>query len=55
MDYVAHLQKLAAAVHPLLDAPPVDVSGITAGSFRTRLAAVKTCIPILKCGAFISA
>lgn len=52
-DFVAHLEKLAAAVHPLLDAPPVDVPGITAGSLRNRLAAVKTCIPMVKCGVSI--
>uniref|UniRef100_H3CTE9 Pyridine nucleotide-disulfide oxidoreductase domain-containing protein 2 n=1 Tax=Tetraodon nigroviridis TaxID=99883 RepID=H3CTE9_TETNG len=49
-DFVAHLEKLAAAVHPLLDAPPVDIPGITAGPLRHRLAAVKTCIPVVKCG-----
>lgn len=53
MDFVAHLEKLAAAVHPLLDAPPVDVPGVAAGSLRKRLAAVKTCIPMVKCGVSI--
>lgn len=55
VDFVAHLEKLAAAVHPLLDAPPVDVPGITARSLRNRLAAVKTCIPMVKCGVSINA
>uniref|UniRef100_A0A672IIK3 Pyridine nucleotide-disulfide oxidoreductase domain-containing protein 2 n=1 Tax=Salarias fasciatus TaxID=181472 RepID=A0A672IIK3_SALFA len=40
--FLAHLEKLAAAVHPLLDAPPVDIPGVTAGSFRKRLAAAHT-------------
>ncbi|KAM7408732.1 hypothetical protein PAMA_002450 [Pampus argenteus] len=48
--FVQHLDKLAAAIHPLLDAPPVDIPGVTAGSLRTRLAAAKTLMPIVKCG-----
>ncbi|XP_042288666.1 pyridine nucleotide-disulfide oxidoreductase domain-containing protein 2 [Thunnus maccoyii] len=48
--FVEHLDKLAAAIHPLLDAPPVDIPGVTAGSLRTRLAAAKTLMPIVKCG-----
>uniref|UniRef100_A0A672IKJ9 Pyridine nucleotide-disulfide oxidoreductase domain-containing protein 2 n=1 Tax=Salarias fasciatus TaxID=181472 RepID=A0A672IKJ9_SALFA len=49
-EFLAHLEKLAAAVHPLLDAPPVDIPGVTAGSFRKRLAAahtLKNCIPFI--------
>ncbi|KAM3605758.1 uncharacterized protein V6R79_004091 [Siganus canaliculatus] len=49
-EFVAHLEKLAEAIHPLLDAPPVDVPGVTAGSLRTRLAAAKTLTPIVSCG-----
>uniref|UniRef100_A0A3B4Y9U1 Pyridine nucleotide-disulfide oxidoreductase domain-containing protein 2 n=1 Tax=Seriola lalandi dorsalis TaxID=1841481 RepID=A0A3B4Y9U1_SERLL len=49
-DFVAHLEKLAGAIHPLLDAPPVDIPGITAGSLRKRLGAAKTLMPIVKCG-----
>ncbi|XP_073338558.1 pyridine nucleotide-disulfide oxidoreductase domain-containing protein 2 [Pagrus major] len=49
-DFIAHLDKLAGAIHPLLDAPPVDVPGVTAGSLRMRLAAAKTLRPIIKCG-----
>ncbi|XP_042358745.1 pyridine nucleotide-disulfide oxidoreductase domain-containing protein 2 [Plectropomus leopardus] len=49
-DYVAHLDKLAGAIHPLLDAPPVDIPGVTAGSLRKRLAAAKTLMPVVKCG-----
>ncbi|KAK2824291.1 hypothetical protein Q5P01_021466 [Channa striata] len=49
-DFVAHLEKLAGAIHPLLDAPPVDIPGVTTGSLRKRLAAAKTLTPIVKCG-----
>lgn len=49
-EFVAHLEKLAGAIHPLLDAPPVDVPGVTSGSLRKRLAAAKTLRPIIKCG-----
>lgn len=54
-DFVKHLDKLAAAVQPLLDAPPVDITGATSGSLRKRLAAVKTTIPMVKCGVCINA
>ncbi|XP_069000799.1 pyridine nucleotide-disulfide oxidoreductase domain-containing protein 2 [Embiotoca jacksoni] len=49
-EFVAHLEKLAGAIHPLLDAPPVDIAGITAGSLRKKLAAAKTLTPLIKCG-----
>ncbi|XP_074531137.1 pyridine nucleotide-disulfide oxidoreductase domain-containing protein 2 [Halichoeres trimaculatus] len=49
-EFVAHLEKLAEAIHPLLDAPPVDVPGVASGSLRERLAAAKTLTPIIKCG-----
>lgn len=49
-EFVVHLEKLAGAIHPLLDAPPVDVPGVTSGSLRKRLAAAKTLRPIIKCG-----
>lgn len=49
-EFVAHLEKLAGAIHPLLDAPPVDVPGVTSGSLRKRLAAAKTLRPIITCG-----
>lgn len=51
-DFVACLDKLGAAIHPLLDAPPVDVAGVATGSLRKRLAAAKTLRPIVKCGVF---
>ncbi|XP_017579800.1 pyridine nucleotide-disulfide oxidoreductase domain-containing protein 2 [Pygocentrus nattereri] len=49
-DYVAHLEKLACAIHPLLDAPPVDVLGITQGPLRKRVAAMKSLKPLVKSG-----
>uniref|UniRef100_A0A3Q3K9S8 Pyridine nucleotide-disulfide oxidoreductase domain-containing protein 2 n=1 Tax=Monopterus albus TaxID=43700 RepID=A0A3Q3K9S8_MONAL len=49
-DFVAHLGKLAGAIQPLLDAPPVDIPGVTTGSLRRRLAAAKTLMPIVRCG-----
>ncbi|KAM6916161.1 pyridine nucleotide-disulfide oxidoreductase domain-containing protein 2 [Xenentodon cancila] len=49
-EFVAHLEKLGAAIQPLLDAPPVDIPGLTAGSLRKRLTAAKTLTPIVKCG-----
>ncbi|XP_015235672.1 PREDICTED: pyridine nucleotide-disulfide oxidoreductase domain-containing protein 2 isoform X1 [Cyprinodon variegatus] len=49
-EFAAYLEKLASAIHPLLDAPPVDIRGITAGSPRKRLTAAKTLLPFLKCG-----
>lgn len=52
-DFVAHLEKLAEAIHPLLDAPPVNIPGVTTGSLRKRLAAAKTLMPIVKCGVWV--
>uniref|UniRef100_A0A667Y5U0 Pyridine nucleotide-disulfide oxidoreductase domain-containing protein 2 n=1 Tax=Myripristis murdjan TaxID=586833 RepID=A0A667Y5U0_9TELE len=49
-EFVTHLEKLAGAIHPLLDAPPVDIPGVTAGSLRKRLSAAKTLMPIVRCG-----
>ncbi|KAM9476416.1 pyridine nucleotide-disulfide oxidoreductase domain-containing protein 2 isoform 2-T2 [Clarias gariepinus] len=49
-DYVAHLEKLASAIHPLLDAPPVDIPGVIEGSLRKRMAALKSLKPLVKSG-----
>ncbi|XP_056292202.1 pyridine nucleotide-disulfide oxidoreductase domain-containing protein 2 [Pseudoliparis swirei] len=49
-DFNAYLEKLAGAIHPLLDAPPVDIPGLTSGSPMKRLAAAKTLMPVVKCG-----
>uniref|UniRef100_A0A3P9J3C8 Pyridine nucleotide-disulfide oxidoreductase domain-containing protein 2 n=1 Tax=Oryzias latipes TaxID=8090 RepID=A0A3P9J3C8_ORYLA len=49
-EFTAHLEKLAGAIHPLLDSSPVDIPGVTTGSLKKRLSAAKTLMPILKCG-----
>ncbi|KAF5910232.1 pyridine nucleotide-disulfide oxidoreductase domain-containing protein 2-like [Clarias magur] len=49
-EYVAHLEKLASAIHPLLDAPPVDIVGVIEGSLRKRIAAVKSLKHLVKSG-----
>ncbi|XP_037322309.2 pyridine nucleotide-disulfide oxidoreductase domain-containing protein 2 isoform X1 [Pungitius pungitius] len=46
----AYLEKLAEAIHPLLDAPPVDIAAVTSGSPIKRLNAAKTLMPLVKCG-----
>ncbi|KAI1894321.1 hypothetical protein AGOR_G00114610 [Albula goreensis] len=48
--FLTHLEKLACAIHPLLDSPPVDIPGITQGPLRSRLAALKTLRPLVKSG-----
>ncbi|KAJ8248389.1 hypothetical protein GJAV_G00241510 [Gymnothorax javanicus] len=48
--FVAHLEKLASAIHPLLDAPPVNIPRVTEGPLRSRLAALKTLRPLIKTG-----
>ncbi|KAJ8250726.1 hypothetical protein COCON_G00226480 [Conger conger] len=45
-----YLEKLAEAIHPLLDSPPVDIPGVTQGPLRRRLAALKTLTPLIKTG-----
>lgn len=52
-EFTAHLEKLAGAIHPLLDSPPVDIPGVMTGSLKKRLSAAKTLMPVLKCGVFI--
>ncbi|XP_036402776.1 pyridine nucleotide-disulfide oxidoreductase domain-containing protein 2 [Megalops cyprinoides] len=48
--FQTHLEKLASAIHPLLDAPPVDIPGVTQGPLRRRMAALKSIRPLIKCG-----
>ncbi|KPP59724.1 pyridine nucleotide-disulfide oxidoreductase domain-containing protein 2-like, partial [Scleropages formosus] len=48
--FQSHLEKMARAISPLLDAPPVDVAAINKGSLRRRVAALKTLRPLLQCG-----
>ncbi|XP_076831699.1 pyridine nucleotide-disulfide oxidoreductase domain-containing protein 2 isoform X2 [Brachyhypopomus gauderio] len=49
-DYVTHLEKLACAVHPLLDSPPVNIPGMIQGPLRKRLSALKSLKPLIKFG-----
>lgn len=49
-DFVIYLEKLADSIQPLLDAPPVNIPGLTVGPLRKRLAATKTLLPAIKCG-----
>ncbi|XP_065152113.1 pyridine nucleotide-disulfide oxidoreductase domain-containing protein 2 isoform X2 [Paramisgurnus dabryanus] len=49
-DFLSHLERLACAIHPLLDAPPVDIPGVTQGSMRKRLSALKSLKPLVKSG-----
>ncbi|MBN3295864.1 PYRD2 protein, partial [Amia calva] len=48
--YQAYMEKLASAIDPLLDAPPVNIPGMTQGSLRKRLAALWTLRPLLQTG-----
>ena len=54
-DFIAHLEKLAGAIQPLLDAPPVNIPELTSGSLRKRLSAAKTLMPLAKCGGLVDA
>uniref|UniRef100_A0A3P8Z2V7 Pyridine nucleotide-disulfide oxidoreductase domain-containing protein 2 n=1 Tax=Esox lucius TaxID=8010 RepID=A0A3P8Z2V7_ESOLU len=49
-EFITHLDKLAGAVHPLLDSPPVDIAGLTGGPLRRRTAALRSAVPLLQCG-----
>uniref|UniRef100_W5MRC5 Pyridine nucleotide-disulfide oxidoreductase domain-containing protein 2 n=1 Tax=Lepisosteus oculatus TaxID=7918 RepID=W5MRC5_LEPOC len=46
--YQAHMDNLASAIEPLLDAMPVNIPGITKGSLKKRLSALKTLRPLLQ-------
>lgn len=49
-DFVIYLEKVGGSIQPLLDAPPVNIPGLTAGTLRKRFAAAKTLLPAIKCG-----
>ncbi|KAK9964155.1 hypothetical protein ABG768_005353 [Culter alburnus] len=49
-DFLTYLERLACAIHPLLDAPPVDIPGLTQGSLRKRISALRSLKPLLKSG-----
>uniref|UniRef100_A0A8C2DSR6 Pyridine nucleotide-disulfide oxidoreductase domain-containing protein 2 n=1 Tax=Cyprinus carpio TaxID=7962 RepID=A0A8C2DSR6_CYPCA len=45
-----YLNLLACAIHPLLDAPPVDIPGLTQGSLRKKISALRSLKPLVKSG-----
>ncbi|KAL0964619.1 hypothetical protein UPYG_G00326530 [Umbra pygmaea] len=49
-EFIAHLDNLAEAIHPLLDSPPVDIAGLTEGGFWRRIAALRSATPLIQCG-----
>ncbi|TRY84079.1 hypothetical protein DNTS_008926 [Danionella cerebrum] len=49
-DFLRYLERLACAIHPLLDAPPVDIVGLTQGSLTKRISALKSLKPLVKSG-----
>uniref|UniRef100_A0A8C7CXU1 Pyridine nucleotide-disulfide oxidoreductase domain-containing protein 2 n=1 Tax=Oncorhynchus kisutch TaxID=8019 RepID=A0A8C7CXU1_ONCKI len=49
-EFITHLDKLASAIHPLLDSPPVDIAGLTGGALRRRIAALRSALPLVQCG-----
>ncbi|XP_073537441.1 pyridine nucleotide-disulfide oxidoreductase domain-containing protein 2 isoform X2 [Phyllobates terribilis] len=48
--YEDFMNRLVAAIDPLLDAPPVDTAAIAQGSLTSRLKSIKTVRPLLKAG-----
>ncbi|XP_056385026.1 pyridine nucleotide-disulfide oxidoreductase domain-containing protein 2 [Hyla sarda] len=49
-EYEDFMNRLVAAIDPLLDAPPADTAAIAQGSLMTRLKSLKTLRPLLKAG-----
>uniref|UniRef100_A0A9J8B6U5 Pyridine nucleotide-disulfide oxidoreductase domain-containing protein 2 n=1 Tax=Cyprinus carpio carpio TaxID=630221 RepID=A0A9J8B6U5_CYPCA len=49
-DFLSYLERLACAIHPLLDAPPVDIPGLTQGSLRKKITALGSLKPLVKSG-----
>ncbi|KAG9472438.1 hypothetical protein GDO78_019513 [Eleutherodactylus coqui] len=48
--YEEFMNRLVAAIDPLLDAPPADIAAITRGPLTKRLKSLKTLRPLLKAG-----
>ncbi|XP_069610106.1 pyridine nucleotide-disulfide oxidoreductase domain-containing protein 2 [Ranitomeya imitator] len=48
--YEDFMNRLVAAIDPLLDAPPVDTAALAQGSLTTRLKSIKTLRPLVKAG-----
>ncbi|XP_004457085.1 pyridine nucleotide-disulfide oxidoreductase domain-containing protein 2 [Dasypus novemcinctus] len=53
--YEAFMNRLAAAIDPLLDAAPVDVAAFRHGSLLQRLKALSTLKPLLQAGLILGA
>uniref|UniRef100_A0A671QSE1 Pyridine nucleotide-disulfide oxidoreductase domain-containing protein 2 n=1 Tax=Sinocyclocheilus anshuiensis TaxID=1608454 RepID=A0A671QSE1_9TELE len=49
-DFLSYLERLACAIHPLLDAPPIDIPGLTQGSLRKKISALRSLKPLVKSG-----
>uniref|UniRef100_A0A8C1KL91 Pyridine nucleotide-disulfide oxidoreductase domain-containing protein 2 n=1 Tax=Cyprinus carpio TaxID=7962 RepID=A0A8C1KL91_CYPCA len=49
-EFLSYLERLACAIHPLLDAPPVDIPGLTQGSLRKKISALRSLKPLVKSG-----
>ncbi|KAM8924621.1 pyridine nucleotide-disulfide oxidoreductase domain-containing protein 2 [Pelodytes ibericus] len=49
-EYEDFMNRLVAAIDPLLDAPPVDTEAITQGSLLQRIKSLKTLRPLVKAG-----
>lgn len=49
-DFLCYLERLACAIHPLLDAPPVDIPGLTQRSLRKKISALRSLKPLVKSG-----
>ncbi|XP_051778905.1 pyridine nucleotide-disulfide oxidoreductase domain-containing protein 2 isoform X2 [Erpetoichthys calabaricus] len=48
--YQTHMEKIANAIEPLLDAPPVNIAGIYSGALKEKLGALRTFMPLLQTG-----
>ncbi|XP_039630524.1 pyridine nucleotide-disulfide oxidoreductase domain-containing protein 2 isoform X1 [Polypterus senegalus] len=48
--YQTHMEKIANAIEPLLDAPPVNIAGIFSGALKEKLVALRTFMPLLQTG-----
>uniref|UniRef100_A0A9J8A3N1 Pyridine nucleotide-disulfide oxidoreductase domain-containing protein 2 n=1 Tax=Cyprinus carpio carpio TaxID=630221 RepID=A0A9J8A3N1_CYPCA len=49
-EFLSYLERLGCAIHPLLDAPPVDIPGLTQGSLRKKISALRSLKPLVKSG-----
>jgi len=49
-EFLTYLETLACAIHPLLDSPPVDIPGLTQGSLKKKISALRSLKPLVKSG-----